>query len=262
MKPAAGAAGVATRIVAERILGESVDNSQDKTFFTDRGDRFEPEALMAYEMLRDVEVTACGFVESEDGGAGCSPDGLVMDYDEIRGGVELKNRGPQNHLGVVLGTHTKNTNEAKAQVQFSMWVTGAQWWDVVHYHPTLKSHVSRMHRDPAFMDALDKAYANLVEMIDRLTLVYESIEGRWAEDDNLMALLAASLRMAEAADGALSDDERLALEDDLSAARKVSAADAQDIAAIMDDLANGRWAEVRTMWAHVKRAMSGLQVVE
>jgi hypothetical protein len=51
-----------------------------------RGIELEPEARAFYELERSLDVRQVGFITTDDGRFGCSPDGLVG----VEGGLELK----------------------------------------------------------------------------------------------------------------------------------------------------------------------------
>ena len=264
LKPAAGLRAVAADIVAENILGVAIDQGSKAhydpdvpvldrgTWMMQRGSELEDEALFAYEMLRGVDVETVGFVEGDDGLIGCSPDAIVFDGEKIEGGAEFKNRGPSGHLAIVLGTETRSTGPTRCQTQGSIWVTGAQWWDIIHYHPNLKSHAERTRPDPAFQAAFSEAYDAFRKAVDELTAVYDAIEGKWAEDDNLKALLMASLVGTTEADQPTDID---ALHDLLTRAESAGVLDVSDVATVTEDALAGRWDSVESMVRYCRKSL-------
>ena len=52
--------------------------------YTITGIEREPEARELYEFLRSVDVEEVGFITTDDGTAGCSPDGLVRSFCNSR----------------------------------------------------------------------------------------------------------------------------------------------------------------------------------
>lgn len=93
------------------------------------GLRREPEARAWYSMERDADLRLVGFVLSECGRFGCSPDALVGED----GGLELKNPAPKTHLKYLLRGGLPQ--EYKCQVHGSLIVTGRAYWSFMSYCP-------------------------------------------------------------------------------------------------------------------------------
>ena len=96
----------------------------------EQGSILETEARPWYAFTKDVEVSTPGFITTDDGRAGCSPDGLVGD----KGGLEIKCMQPANALRVLM----ENTvpKEYVMQIQMSLWVTGREFWHFSHFTST------------------------------------------------------------------------------------------------------------------------------
>lgn len=95
---------------------------------TEWGVANESLALMTYGMDTGNHVDAVGFITKEDW-AGCSPDGLISDT----GGVEIK-----CPFGIRKGGQFKSLEDQPHyfdQVQFSLWVTGREFWDFYQWTP-------------------------------------------------------------------------------------------------------------------------------
>lgn len=144
------------RLVAEWALWQ--DLGDIKGPWLDRGTEMEPEARRWYAWETETTVTTPGFITTDDGRAGCSPDGIV---DGV-GGLEIKVRNAANHVAML----RKGITTEVAQVQGSMWVTGFEWWDVVAYNPFLPSERTRILRDTEYMDALDEAIPAFLAKLD------------------------------------------------------------------------------------------------
>jgi hypothetical protein len=147
----------AAHLVAEWFLGEPIETAGSG--FTDRGTGLEPEARRWYAFDRDADVTQVGFCTTDDGAAGCSPDGLVGD----EGGLELKCPGAVKHMEYLLGGFG---TDYILQVQGCMYVTGRKWWDRVSYHPTFPKVVERVLRDETMMVAIDKEVRAFVTKVE------------------------------------------------------------------------------------------------
>lgn len=125
---AAGADSYINELIDELIRPEA-DRGFGGNRHTQRGNELEPEARDEYAFDHDVVPREVGFILSDDGLLGCSPDSLI-DPD---GGLEIKCPDGPTHLrwlraGVLPDEH-------RAQVHGSLIVTGRAWWDFVSYCP-------------------------------------------------------------------------------------------------------------------------------
>jgi len=124
-------------LCAEYLLGVPMDGASSG--FMARGSELEAAAVRYYEFTTDTETTAAGFVTTDDGRAGCSPDRLVG----TDGGLEIKILSAENHVAAMLGVH----DDHWLQIQGCLWITGRKWWNRLFYHPTLPSVIHRIERD-------------------------------------------------------------------------------------------------------------------
>jgi hypothetical protein len=115
-----------------RLIGDTYDpnygqHDDYKSEAMKAGTLGEPEARRFYAFDREVVVQQVGFVTTDDGYFGCSPDSLVGDD----GGLELKCPMPHTHVGYLrAGTLP---DEYKAQVHGCLWITGRTWWDFMSF---------------------------------------------------------------------------------------------------------------------------------
>lgn len=149
---------------AEWDLGGPVDGASSP--WMERGNRQETEALDHYRAFLapgGAEVKRVGFVTLGDDllSPGCSPDALVGDD----GGAEFKILAAKNHPKAMFdpGQFLK---EHFAQVQGGLWITGRKWWDLVAYHPTMKSVVHRVEPDEDFIANLEAKVAEFTAMLE------------------------------------------------------------------------------------------------
>lgn len=124
-----------------------------------RGESLEPEARDLYAFVHDVVPVQVGFILSDDGAMGCSPDSLI-DPD---GGLEVKCPDGPTHVkwlraGVLPDEH-------KPQVHGCLIITGRAWWDFWSYCPPYEPLLVRTFRDD-FTTALQ---ANLDRFTKDLT---------------------------------------------------------------------------------------------
>lgn len=136
------------KLLAEIFMGEVYDSFGGNRA-TERGHEFEGEALAAYEFITGRSWRSVGFCRHSGlRWVGASPDGLVDDT----GGCEVKcPENPAIHLGYLFGGDVPGRH--MHQVQFSLWVTGRDWWDFVSYYPGLPLACFRTVRDLEFSDA-------------------------------------------------------------------------------------------------------------
>lgn len=130
----------------------------------------EPEARSWYELETGSTVRQVGFVLSDCGRIGCSPDGLVGED----GGLELK--------CPTLKTQAKYLYdgglpvEYKAQVHGSLIVTGREWWDFLSYAPGLPPLYLRITPD----DYTAKLRDALAAFLERLETIKAAIAAKEA----------------------------------------------------------------------------------
>lgn len=180
----AGAKTLVSELVAERILGRPCDwGVEESTAWTERGQELEAEAVRFYEMHKGCDTKPVGFITTDGGKAGGSPDSLVLGPDgEPMGGLEIKCRGARNHMKTVLGHDPIGD---PLQVQGYLWITGLPWWDQLAYNPDLPCRINRVYPDGETFRAietnLDKLYAD-IETAEKLL---EAASGviEWDERD-------------------------------------------------------------------------------
>ena len=136
--------------LCERFIGTAA-LSDFSNFAVDQGALMEHEAVPLYEFEQNVEVQKVGFITTDDGLVGCSPDGLIGD----KGGLEVKCPQPKTHLryldeGVV-------PKEYIAQIYLSLFVTGRDWWDFLSYSRQFPKLLVRVQRDEAIQEIIASA---------------------------------------------------------------------------------------------------------
>ena len=158
--------------VAEKLaeVWRGVPNPSFGSKATDNGTLYEMDSRAAVMLACEIEpdqMLQVGFCETDDGLAGCSPDGLIeSDYMGLGpGGLELKNPGPAKHAAYLI------TDELPAdyylQTHMSMAVTGRQWWlfasasmgGAAIGHKSLPLFLKFVRRDEKICAALGQAVA-------------------------------------------------------------------------------------------------------
>lgn len=157
------------QLAADRLTTAIPEDADDAFVSADmqRGIELEPQARIAYEFQTGVSVAQTGFVRHADYMAGCSPDGVIGDFDGL---VEIKAPRTPKHISYIRSGGIPS--DYKPQLLHQLWITGARFVDFVSFDPTirlerLQLYVCRLDRDAAAIaDYEAKALAFLAE-VDR-----------------------------------------------------------------------------------------------
>lgn len=259
LRPSMGRFSLIAQILAERRLDGLVDWQElddpvisgvdsGGTPWQKRGSELEDDARRWYQLHKGVKVTEIGFVS--DGRIGCSPDGMV-EGSEI--GLEIKCRNAAQHLRRVLGYESIAD---RTQIQGTLFVTGWKAVDAVAFNPDLPKRIVRHHPDPAFFKAFRQALAVFEKDLEKAQVAMDGITEDCVEDDNLKALLAASLQKETTeADGALDLDTLDALREDMERAHSLGLWSDDDTLAVITDVEAGEWESVRGMAEYLRRLL-------
>lgn len=136
------------RKLCEKMLGWAPEGG---SWAMEQGSIVEGIAIPWYQFQYDVEVKRVGFITSDDGRIGCSPDGLIGDDC----GIEIKSPQPPTHLKYLLKGEVPP--EYRAQVHFSMLVTGRPRWVFLSYSRHFDPLVIIVERDPKVIALMQKA---------------------------------------------------------------------------------------------------------
>lgn len=149
-----------------KLIAESITGEPEMLFKTDamkRGNELEPVAKAYYELNHGYDVVETGLLLHDEIEAGASPDGVIFEGKDIIGGLEIK-----CPLG---STHIENLRKQKVpsqympQIQGCLWVTGAQWWDFMSFHPDIEPMVIRVYPNNTYIEALEKELVEVCEII-------------------------------------------------------------------------------------------------
>ena len=156
----ASARGYAMRLAAERLTQRSMEDLKQSDWMT-RGKELEPSAVRLFEFAHGVKTTKVGFITSDDGRYGASPDRLIGDD----GVLEIKCPSDPIHLGYLLdGFETKY----KVQVQGQMLVAEADYSVRLSYHPDWPEKIERTNRDETFIRKMKDALDQFCDMVDEI----------------------------------------------------------------------------------------------
>lgn len=164
-KDSSSIAEYARTLAAEKYAGKPLDKWEGNKF-TERGHEMEPEAVDEYELINGVQAIEAGFVTSDCGSYGCSPDRLVGDD----GALEIKSLIAHRHIEA-LQYIEKNGDippDYRSQAQGQILACEREWCDLMFFHPDLPSHTFRVVRDDAFQQKLKARITEVIKMRDQI----------------------------------------------------------------------------------------------
>jgi hypothetical protein len=157
-KLSAQARKFACRLIAERLLNEPLD-LLDGIPAIERGKAMEPDAIAQYEFAEEIETQAVGFVTTDDGLVGASPDRLIVGASA---GLEIKCPLLPTHIGYRLDGPG---DDYRPQVQGQLWVAELEWIDFYSYHPQMEPVRLRTQRDDAYIKLIERALHDFNDML-------------------------------------------------------------------------------------------------
>lgn len=150
-----GSKGYICRLIGsltDQFLPPNVEHFTSR--HTEWGTNTEGEARRFYSMEGN-EVKQVGFITTDDGRFGCSPDGLLIsDCGEIVGGLELKCPTAGVHLEYLVDGELPL--DYKQQCHGALAVTGLPYWDFLSYCPGNPPFLIRVYPDE-YTEKLKKA---------------------------------------------------------------------------------------------------------
>jgi hypothetical protein len=147
------------RKLAERCMGVPLQTGGG-SWEMGQGSILEGEALPFVMFTRDIQIDRVGFVTTDDGRIGCSPDGLIG----TDGGIEAKCPQPDTHLRYLVNGELPP--QYRAQVYGSMLVTDRKWWYFLSYSRQFPPLLLRIERDEKIMAALQAALNGFLATFD------------------------------------------------------------------------------------------------
>jgi hypothetical protein len=148
------------RKALERLTGKPAEESSFVSFDMKRGAEMEPEAFGFYEAETGLLVRSVGFLRHNSLPVGCSPDGIVGDFD---GGLELKCPKQATHWNYLRLGGALPADYAP-QITHSLLTSGLPWWDFASYHPDFPES-GRLYRVRVKREDVDlKAYELAAQM--------------------------------------------------------------------------------------------------
>lgn len=131
------------------------------TFSIEQGEILENEARPFYELETNQKVREVGFITTDDGLFGCSPDGLIGGDC----GLEIKCPSAQVHVKYLVGGELPK--EYAAQVHGSMYVTGFNRWTFLSYRRNFPPLILTVKRDAEIMAKIGEALSDFYDAFSK-----------------------------------------------------------------------------------------------
>lgn len=156
LKPSSQVDAYVARLAAEWYMGHPIESGEQSAWMG-WGLAYEDEARKFYEYRKGITTVRPGFILMDERRlVGCSPDSM---------GLEIKCPAPHTQVKYLLDGGLPP--EYICQVQGCMFVTGAETWDFLSYHPELPEHLVTVEADPAWRDAFEAALdVAIVKLMD------------------------------------------------------------------------------------------------
>ncbi len=129
---------------------------------TEQGNIREDEAIPWLALEKDWKIIPGGFIETDDGRFGCSPDGLVKGEEF---GIEVKCPEAVNHVRYL--SEAVLPKAYICQVYGSIFATGFKKWIFVSYRRGFPALVLEIYRDEKAMSAIAGAIDSFHSDFDR-----------------------------------------------------------------------------------------------
>ena len=166
-KPSATAKKYAKELALELAYHELKAESFKSAAMQDGNDR-EEQARQEYQERTLNLVEEVGFITSDCGNFGYSPDGLVGDD----GLIEIKCLEAEAHSEILLKGAKEMPDDYKCQVQGGLWLSERKWCDFVAYGKIKNEEknliIIRVFRDEEFIKKLEVEARNCIALRDEI----------------------------------------------------------------------------------------------
>jgi putative phage-type endonuclease len=161
-------------LIAERLTGQTAERYTNAAmqWGTDK----EPEAVAAYEFLKDCETSEVGFIQHPTiEMSGASPDRRVS----VDGLVEFKCPNTATHIDTILSGSI--AGKYILQMQWQMACDNRKWCDYVSFDPRMPANlqlfVKRVDRDNPMIADLEK---DVIKFLGELEFKIEELKRKAA----------------------------------------------------------------------------------
>ena len=163
-EPSAQAAKYMYRLIAERLLNEPTDDELGYVQWVDHGKAQEPNAVAQFQFnIATRPLEPGGFVTTDDGRLGCSPDRLFPGHKEA---VEVKCPAPWTQIQYLLEGPDDNY---RPQVQGQMLVGEFDAGHFYSWHPRCPASPKIPLRDVAYQATMRGILERFCDVLDQQT---------------------------------------------------------------------------------------------
>jgi hypothetical protein len=159
-KPSSQAIGYMNRLLAEWVLGEDLEENPYQSEWMQHGKEWESACVKNFEFQTELEAETIGFVTTDDGIIGCSPDRLVGED----GLLEVKNPAPWTQISYIL-EGASMPEEYKIQTQGQLWVCERDKCFVSSFHPKLPPFLGLVGRNESLIGKISAAVRTFVDVM-------------------------------------------------------------------------------------------------
>lgn len=160
-RPSTQARGYMHRLIAERLLNESMDDPVQAEW-AEWGRANEPLAAAQFAFAHG-DTEPIGFITNDAMTLGCSPDRLILGRNE---GVEIKCPSPPVHLGYALDGPG---NDYRPQVQGQLLVGELEVIHFYSWHPRMPPVHIVTHRDEKYLELMTDLLDAFLEELEAET---------------------------------------------------------------------------------------------
>ena len=168
MKPSSSMTKYAKELALELAYHSISAGGSFKSAAMIEGNEREPLARKAYQKRTLSLVKEVGFITSDCGNFGYSPDGLVGDD----GLIEIKCLEAEAHSEILLKGAKEMPDDYKCQVQGGLWLSERKWCDFVAYGKIKNEEknliIIRVFRDEEFIKKLEVEARNCIALRDEI----------------------------------------------------------------------------------------------
>ncbi len=166
-KPSEQAGAYCNKLLVEVMLGRPLVGTSMP--WMDRGKEMEQEAVKYFELMKDVETVPIGFVTTDDGRVGASPDRLVGERKllEVKCPTdETQSKYLSAHIDILLGEDKGVAETYRVQCQGQLYVAERDSTYVLAYYPGLPEALTEIGRDEPFIAKLKIELAKFLALFD------------------------------------------------------------------------------------------------
>ena len=157
------------------LLAQWMTGKSDEDLFENdamaAGKALEPQAVAAFELHTELETQEIGFVTTDDGMIGASPDRLVGDTALLEAKCPF---AASVHVGYMRAGGV--AEEYKCQVQGQLWVAERDVSYTVSYHGGLPTVIVKVGRDEPFIKVLGPS---IRQFVDQMLEARADLEARY-----------------------------------------------------------------------------------